>query len=87
MFPERRPPTAIETEVTARVAQAFTLGLSTLDGGDVLAADNGSVPPQYRPEITSGKDGMKQNAIEVLDSVVMFWRGYLADLESERTAD
>lgn len=82
VYPERasRPVEAIDSDVTARPTQVFTLDFSTLGGGDVLAADDGSAlaSTQYLPKITRA-DGTKQFAIQVLDGVTVFWQQFLSD--------
>ncbi len=79
VYPEIREPEAIETRVSARTPQSFTLGVSTLGGGDVLAPEDGALPEtQYLPKLEMG-DGQIVSMIESLDSVVLFWRRLLKD--------
>lgn len=80
VYPELTTPEAIEARLSARAPQPFVLGVSELGGGDILAADDGSVPTdtQYLPKIDMA-DGTTEEAIQLLDAVVLFWKQFLKD--------
>ncbi len=80
VYPEVTPTELVEAYVSARTPPPFVLGVSKLGEGDVLAGEDGSVPPrtQYLPKIEKG-EGTTQIAIQVSDSTVLFWKQFLKD--------
>ena len=80
VYPELTAPKAVQARVSARTPQPFNLDVSELGGGDVLAADDGSLPAktQYLPKIEMA-NGTTLGVIQLLDGVVLFWRQFLKD--------
>lgn len=80
VFVERSPdPIVSRTNLVARTPEPFVLGVSGLGDGDVLAAEDGSIPsgPQSLPMVHLGET--MRSAIQVFDQVILFWSDFLRE--------
>lgn len=80
VYSERTPTRSANVYVSTRTAKPFTLGSSTLCGGDLLAKDDGSVPieAQYLPKIQMA-DGSTLEVIQLFDAVLAFWKEFFRE--------